>query len=124
MRDCKLETLIVPLRADALQGVRWQVGGVPEPPRYTNRCSRQQHGPGRWQASAVRALRRGPPGTIRSAYESRNCDENPEALVHARCADSQWAPAGRWNRTSWRMCDGLHRRALVGRARKPGTPPL
>ena len=30
------------------------------------------------------STRRGPPGTIRSAYESRNRDENPEALVGLR----------------------------------------
>src|SRR4051794_21976216 len=116
MRDCKLETFIVSLWAEALLGVRWQVGEVPEPPRYTSRCARHRHGPGKRQASAVRAPRQGPPGTIRSACESQNCDENPEALAHDRCADSQWAPAGRWKRTSRRKCDGLHRQALVCRA--------
>src|SRR5437763_14095403 len=109
MRDCKLETFIVSLWAEALPGVRWQVGEVPEPPRYTSRCARHRHGPGKWQASAVRAPRPGPPGTIRSACESQNCDENPEAVAHERCADSPWSSAGRWNRTFRRKGDGRHR---------------
>src|SRR3954454_11408915 len=99
MRAWRLETLIVRLRSDALQRIRWKAEGVPEPPRCTSRCGRHRRGPDRWQAWAFRDLRRDPPDTIRSAYESRSCDENPEALAHGRCAGSQWAPAGRWNRT-------------------------
>src|SRR3954463_12122901 len=120
MRDCKLETLIVPLPAE---DVLWQAGGVPEPPRYTSRYVRHRRGPNRWPAWASRAPHQGQPDTIERASELRSCDENPEALAHDRYVDSQWGPAGRWNRTSWQTCDGLHRQALVCRVRRPGRLP-